>query len=356
MYYAQKRSLKHRLKFTIKKIIGIIAAIIPLSFLIKISRQRVFLPFYHIVSEKPVCHVEHLYSIPTPEKFEKDLDYLLLYFKPVSLNELIDIHTKKVPYPFKPVMHLSFDDGLKECAEIIAPILLKKGIPATFFINSAFVDNKNLMFRYKQSLFIQHCQTLSPHEITSYLIPEMNKNGLPVDNDPIKFISSLRYEDNELLEKIGNCMPFVNYVQYLEDEKPYMSSEQIKWLLDKGFSIGSHSIDHPLYAVINLEEQLRQTIESQKFLEENFNVPNRTFAFPFSDDGLKKEFFVTLNEQLPFDLTFGGAGLKNDSISNNLQRFPMETEKYISVKKRIHTEYLYFMIKSIFKKNIIFRN
>ena len=39
-------------------------------------------------------------------------------------------------------LHLTFDDGFRELHDVVAPILLRKGIPATFFVNSAFIDNK----------------------------------------------------------------------------------------------------------------------------------------------------------------------------------------------------------------------
>jgi hypothetical protein len=60
----------------------------------------------------------------------------------------------------KPLLHLSFDDGLSACYDTIAPILLRKGVPATFFLNPAFIDNKALMFRYKISLCLNALDTV----------------------------------------------------------------------------------------------------------------------------------------------------------------------------------------------------
>ena len=51
-------------------------------------------------------------------------------------------------------MVLSFDDGLVECHQVIAPLLMTKGVPATFFLNNHFIDNRDLFFRYKASLII----------------------------------------------------------------------------------------------------------------------------------------------------------------------------------------------------------
>ena len=87
------------------------------------SKAPVFLPFYHTVNKQPLEYIAN-YPIVDEKQFEDQLDYYLKYFHPVSLEEL---YTKQ--QAAKKVFHLSFDDGLRQCSEVIAPILLRKGIP-----------------------------------------------------------------------------------------------------------------------------------------------------------------------------------------------------------------------------------
>jgi hypothetical protein len=103
-----------------------------------------------------------------------------------------------------------------------------------------------------------------------------------------------------------------------------MTSEQIRWLLKQGFTIGSHSIDHPLYATLSLEDQLYQTRVSLRFLEERFQLSYRAFAFPHSDAGVKMDFFHELFEQENLDVSFGTGGMLPHFFSYNFQRFSME--------------------------------
>ena len=121
----------------------------------KITKQKILLPFYHTVAEQPLPHIKHLYRMKTVAEFNKDLDFLLKYFEPIDVETLYHFHTNKI-VPEKPVFHLSLDDGLKEIYETVAPILLKKGVPATFFVNSKFADNKALFYRYHTSLAIEN--------------------------------------------------------------------------------------------------------------------------------------------------------------------------------------------------------
>jgi hypothetical protein len=83
----------------------------------------VLFPAGHIVSESAPPHVRHLLTVPTIRKFRSDLDFLCQRYKPLQLAELNELrrlpHTKASPRTFL----LSFDDGLREVYEIIAPTL-----------------------------------------------------------------------------------------------------------------------------------------------------------------------------------------------------------------------------------------
>src|SRR5690606_19551070 len=111
------------------------------------------LPTYHSITDHTPDHLKFLYKPRTKKEFLNDLEFILKIYKPIDLQQLIRIVHKKEEVSNN-LFHISFDDGLKECYEVIAPILKQKGIPATFFINPSFIGNKNLMFRYKASILI----------------------------------------------------------------------------------------------------------------------------------------------------------------------------------------------------------
>jgi peptidoglycan/xylan/chitin deacetylase (PgdA/CDA1 family) len=134
-----------------------------------------------------------------------------------------------------------------------------------------------------------------------------------------------------------------------------MTTLQIQQLLDQGFDIGSHSQNHPTYNLLSLEQQIAQTVQGQQLLEQQFELPHRVFAFPFTDYGVSRAFFERILRQEQFQLTFGGAGLKKESIKGQIQRFGVETQQSTPLRTTLHTEYCYFLIKAIFGKNTIQR-
>ena len=149
--------------------------IIPTSVLLKISKQKLILPVYHTISDEEMPHIKHLYPVKGVKSFIKDLEFLLKHYTPINYDEFSALYRNNES-PRKPSFLLSFDDGLREFHDIISPILIKKGIPAICFLNSGFVDNKALFYRYKSSLIIEKLQTHShfKHKVQKFLVGANN--------------------------------------------------------------------------------------------------------------------------------------------------------------------------------------
>ena len=286
------------------------------------TKKKILLPFYHTVAEEFLPHIKHLYRMKTVTEFQKDLDFLLTHFEPIDVETLYHLHINKI-IPEKPVFHLTFDDGLKEIYEIVAPLLLKKGVPATFFINSGFTDNKALFYRYHASLSIENLQKKG--NLTNSLKTE---------------ILGISYENKEQLFSYFSQQQIDDF---LHQEKPYLTTAQIKTLSNQGFTIGAHSIDHPYYYKIPLIEQLRQTRESLDFVSSIVNQKLRLFAFPFTDFNVSKEFFEEIKTYI--DLSFGTANLKDNKIPYNLQRIVTEKNKIKTLESVLKKEYIKYFVK-----------
>lgn len=320
------------------------------QYLLNKSKQKLILPFYHTVSNNELIHIKHLYRVKNTKEFIKDLDFLLSLFEPINIDTLFDISNGRYTIK-KPVFLLSFDDGLKEIYENIAPILLSKGIPAAFFINSDFIDNKNLFFRYKASLIINEItnslkkKSLASEEYSKHLSP-INPSNLSAE------ILKIKYNNQYILDKIADSIS-LSFHEYLQTEQPYLNSNQINELLLKGFNIGAHSKDHPEYQYINLLDQIEQTKSSVAFLKDNFKIKKKLFSFPFTDHNVSKTFFEMIKNDI--DLSFGCAGQKLDCIINHYQRIPFE-QLDRSAKQIFNDEILRFMIKGLIGKQRILRS
>lgn len=323
--------------------------------LIARSGKTIIFPFYHTISDHKRLHVAHLYHTRSMAQFETELDFFCKYYQPIDIPDVLNIiETGRMPG--KPCFHLSFDDGLRESYDYIAPLLKKKGIPATFFLNTAFLDNKNLFYRYKASLLIDR---LHKAKADSSLFKQIG-GALNLQHYSFSAITNkllqITYPERGQLDMVAEYLGF-SFNEYLQEQRPYLTSNEVSSLISRGFHIGSHSMDHPEYFRLSLEDQLFQTTTSMEYLESQFDLPYRLFSFPFTDYKVSNEFFERMfNSHKPIlDLSFGTSGIKKDQVHKNLQRIAVEDVSFPASYFTLY-QYICYFLKIPFGKHIIRRS
>jgi peptidoglycan/xylan/chitin deacetylase (PgdA/CDA1 family) len=253
---------------------------------------------------------------------------LLTHFRAVHPEELIlasQTGQKLSPDGFL----LSFDDGLSEAYDTIAPILQQKGISAFFFLNPAFLDNRELFYRCKLSLVLDALEFQKPGE--AVLERMSGLLGIPGTEKTViqSAVLAVNYLNRKLADDLGDCLE-LSFDEYLKKVKPYLLTEQVKELIRKGFYFGAHSLDHPNYRLISLEEQLFQTRESCKYMRRSFGISYTAFSFPHEDAGVKQVFFDELQrEPSPsIDVFFGTQNQKIEIQNRMFHRFNAERPEY----------------------------
>jgi peptidoglycan/xylan/chitin deacetylase (PgdA/CDA1 family) len=250
------------------------------------------------------------------------LDVLLRFFRPVSLQNLLSSF-EDTEGPMRDSFMLTFDDGLRECYDIIAPILKSYGVPATFFLCSAFVDNKDLAYDHKKSLLSRRMRDTGLSSNQKDEIDATLKRIGIVKPDLGAAVLHVDYCRRQVLDHIADVLEY-GFAAYLRIVQPYLTSDQIVAILQLGHAIGAHSIDHPRYADVSLGEQLRQTRASVRFLKERFDLDYGAFSFPHSDANVSSEFFREMFVDGEVDVCFGNQGLLEDDLHRNIQRCSME--------------------------------
>jgi peptidoglycan/xylan/chitin deacetylase (PgdA/CDA1 family) len=318
---------------------GVASRVIPLSWLGWLSGMNYILPFYHAVADSTPPYLRQLYPVRSLKLFENDILFFKKHFQPVSPEKLHNFCKDKGPFS-RPVFMISFDDGFTSFKDQASPVLQKHGLSAICFINSDFTDNHHIFYR---------CQV-------SYLIGQLNsvRASEPHNKSIIKDISTaakIQYHNHHKLKSIATRYN-IRLEEYFSREKPYLSSDDIKYLSDQGYYIGAHSKDHPLYKNLSIADQVEQTLHSLRFVKKLTGQKLNLFSFPFTDDGVSKAFFEQMKNEI--DLSFGTAGIKKDSMPHHLQRIPMEVGNY-SAAAIVYGEYLYFILKSLVGKSTIKR-
>jgi peptidoglycan/xylan/chitin deacetylase (PgdA/CDA1 family) len=321
--------------------------IVPFSFMRRIANSELVIFYYHIVNDANVPHICHLYKHKGIREFVDDLEFVLMHYTPVGLTNVIRFVQGGKDLP-RSCFLLTFDDGFREIYDIIAPILLDKGIPAVFFISSAFLDNKELCYEHKASLLVERMRRGISAETQEKIRKALLKIGL-WSSELYKSILEIDYSRREVLDGIAEIVS-LDFDRYLRENKPYLTSGQVKELVDLGFGIGAHSIDHPYYSGLSLLEQLKQTIVSVKEVREKFNLDYGAFAFPHNDFGVCVEFFDKIRESGLVDITFGTGGMVQGSERSHRQRSSLE-KPLMPARELIAWQY----VRSLYRKLVRYK-
>ncbi len=98
------------------------------------GRSRAVVLYYHRIGKGDVL-------TRTPKQFSEDLAYLKKHYECLSLSELCERLKTRQPFRRRAVV-LTFDDGYRDNYTEAAPLLKKAGIPATFFVSTAYMGTE----------------------------------------------------------------------------------------------------------------------------------------------------------------------------------------------------------------------
>jgi peptidoglycan/xylan/chitin deacetylase (PgdA/CDA1 family) len=181
---------------------------------------------------------------------------------------------------------LSFDDGMRNNLTVVAPILERHGVPALFFVSSRHATpGKYLWFVYLRAL-----ETHFPG------------NGFQFRDQYIDLKPAVRHASVERLreflltltphpaamyqvidEELPRLEDFLSE-QVIADSYAGMTAEQVSGLAGSPlFSLGIHTVDHPLLTKCATPELTRQVQDNRSWIEGACSRPCNVVAYPSGD-------------------------------------------------------------------------
>jgi peptidoglycan/xylan/chitin deacetylase (PgdA/CDA1 family) len=228
-----------------------------------------------VADEKP----SYYYQSPlTIDAFKFQIDWLKKNgFEFVSLEDMYDNAKNKKQ------VAITTDDGFVENYTILAPLLKEYGITATFFMLNNCIDNQDLMWRNKLAA-VEH---LIGQEAVHLQVYDLLKRKNPLKKSSMKVKSSYQFIPMREKDAIANEIWKANYpaslMEFMEIEKPYLTTKQIQELLGAGFTIGAHTCSHPKCSQLTFDELENEIVGSINQLRTKFNTTIDFFAYPFGD-------------------------------------------------------------------------
>ena len=240
--------------------------------------QNPVIIYYHMVSEK--VHPYYPKGAINQKDFSEQIKYLKKGFTIISLPEAIECASSN--NRIKNSLVLTIDDGFAECHTVIAPILNDEKIPATFFLIENCIDNKKMMWMHQLEYLQQTLSKEKINEVAETYTRQKKQKSKSYSSLP-ELVNELKLKDkDDFAETIWNLSYNESISDWLQQNQPYMNNQQIKELINAGFTIGSHSATHPSCDQLDYGELENEIVGSSKRISEKLGIDINYFSYPFS--------------------------------------------------------------------------
>jgi peptidoglycan/xylan/chitin deacetylase (PgdA/CDA1 family) len=329
-----------------------IAELMPIWLWRRIYPEPVLCMCYHLVSNAPVQHVKHYPYLATAE-FESDLRYLKSHFGFLSYEQIVE-RRLKAGGTRQTSACLSFDDGFSECFSVVRPILLRYAATCIFFVITDLIDNHAIFWETQVSLCVDAILQLPLKAIDDIVMdldleerlaagtekPSAWQGGssFEVAKHPrlrslLSFLLTLGPADLVLLDRFSRRLG-VDVAAYVQNVKPYLTTEQLVQLRSDGFTIGAHSRSHRLLQELSLVDAEREIVDSCRVIQNITGQSSVPFAFPYFGGGIDRRWLARLREQHDvIGLFFDTQGLKRDEPFVVQRVFGERTEEIGSIAR-----------------------
>jgi len=181
---------------------------------------------------------------------------------------------------------LTFDDGFLNQFELAKRVLLNHGVPALFFISSRHCSpGAYLWFAYERML-AEHFQGDGFSFRGMYFSMRPEHRGKSISRLE-SILLDLKPHSSAMYRAIDQELPRVGEMidrKVVADRYQGMSAEQVAELArEPQFTIGCHTVDHPLLTHCTPEEAYRQIADNRAWLERVSRRKCTTIAYPRGD-------------------------------------------------------------------------
>jgi peptidoglycan/xylan/chitin deacetylase (PgdA/CDA1 family) len=292
----------------------------------RLARWSGLLAFnYHRIGDAGGSPFDRELLSATAEGFEEQMSFLARHFDVVGLDDLAGLSDA----PKGRKVLVTFDDGYRDNYEFAYPILRAKGLKAAFFITTGFLDEGGLAW----------------WDEIAWMVRNSKVARLPAREWLSAELSMAKPDQDEAicrLLRLYKSLPGARcdeYVEWLGEQTgsgrcssaeacaTWMTWDMVREMRAGGMSIGGHTVNHPILARLEADEQVREIQGTVERIRAELGEPMRWFAYPvggrdtFNDD--TRRALRQAGVELAFSY-YGGYRRPGDWDPLDVRRVPVE--------------------------------
>lgn len=214
-------------------------------------------------------------SLPTAV-FAGRMAHIARHYRVLTVEELATrLLERRVP---RNALAITFDDGYRDNLTHAAPILHRLGLPATIFLVTGHIDTPRALWVDRLAMAFKaatarRVELADGHALSLATVAD-RLAGLQTALGHLK-----RLPDDERTASVERLIAALHPIP----ERPkrlMLSWDEVAALRGLGFSIGAHTITHPILSRLTPNQVRDEVHGSKAAIEKALGVPVRAFAYP----------------------------------------------------------------------------
>ena len=272
---------------------------------------------YHAVLDAPLSVPDWCFM--TSDSFRAQMEHLARSGRIVPLNRALNRAPWTAPTP---AIAVTFDDGFRNNLDVALPILTRFEIPATVFLPTAFVDNREWLWFCR----VNSAVTASKRTSCDWQDERYDLSSIAHRSDAsARMQARLKtYPQPELLRQLSTlCASLGEEEERPVDEwSPYatLDSRSIRQMMDTGLmDFGAHSHSHAILSLLDPDSRTQEITQSISRVGDICGRRCSLFAYP---NGRRQDYDVhsiAVLREREIDAAFTAIGGTNDESTARME-------------------------------------
>jgi peptidoglycan/xylan/chitin deacetylase (PgdA/CDA1 family) len=215
-------------------------------------------------------------ALPT-QVFDRHMAFIARSYLVLHLEELVErMRRRAVP---RHALAITFDDGYRDNLTHAAPVLARHSLPATMFLASGFIGNAEVPWFDRVALAFKLTRA------SAFQAPWRETISLESVGERLAALDRMldylkRLPDDDLRRSVDSLLGTLDVTDQPGLKNRMLSWDDVQALSGLGFSIGAHTVSHPILSRVSTQRAWTEIQGSRAMIQAACGSAPRAFAYP----------------------------------------------------------------------------
>ena len=248
--------------------------------------------------------------------FAARMEHIAKHYVVFTVEDLVErLQQGRLP---RKALALTFDDGYQDNLTHAAPILARYGLPATIFLTTGYIGTQRVLWFDRLALALK-ATTCPEVGLAEGLVVSLRSKADRVRALQAALAHLKQIPDGERRRGLDQLLSQLGAGPGDAPKRLMLTWEEVDALRGLGFSIGAHTVSHPILSRLSADEAWEEINGSKLAIEKAIGTPPRAFAYPNGGSEHYNEAITRLVRQAGFTCAVTTRRGRNTSTTPRLE-------------------------------------